>query len=72
MRIAQGHSMVIASQTAVRNAIAAAVASGSFQKMGNAFEGVANVAGTYIRFTGGWNAAGQMIVSNVMGAALQK
>jgi hypothetical protein len=31
--LASGHSMVIAGQTAVRNAIAAAIASGAFQKI---------------------------------------
>jgi hypothetical protein len=72
MRAASGHSMVLAGQAALRNAIAAAIASGAFQKVGNSFVGVVNVGGTYVKFTGGWNAAGQMIVSNVMGAALQK
>lgn len=67
MRVAAGHGLVLASQAAVRNAVAAAIASGAFQKMGpNAFEGVVYVEGLLIRFTGGWNAAGQMVVSNVM------
>jgi hypothetical protein len=36
--------MVIAGQTAVRNAIAAAIESGAFQKIENALEGVVNIA----------------------------
>jgi RHS repeat-associated protein len=72
MRLAAGHSQVIVEAAALKNAIATAISSGLFQKMGDAFEGVVNVAGTYIRFSGGWNPANQMVVSNVMGAALQK
>ena len=42
------------------------------QMMGsNAFEGIVNVAGTYIRSTGALTPSG-VVVSNVMGAALQK
>lgn len=72
MRLAAGHSQILAEQNAVKNAIATAIASGAIQKMGTAFEGVVNVAGTYIKFTGALNPAGQVVVSNVMGAALQK
>jgi len=66
------HSQVLAETGAVKNAIASAIASGAIEKIGNGFQGVVNVAGTYIRFTGGWNPAGQIIVSNIMGAALQR
>ncbi len=72
MRIAAGHSQVLADVGAVKNAIAAAVASGAVSSLGgNAFQGVVNVAGTYIRFTGAMTPAGT-IISNVMGAALQR
>lgn len=71
MRIALGHSTVLAEQGAIKNAIATAIASGAIQKMGNAFQGVVNVAGTYIKFTGAFTPGG-VVVSNVMGAALQK
>lgn len=56
----------------IKNAIATAVASGQISMMGkSAFEGVVNVAGTYVRFTGAFTQAG-IIISNVMGNALQK
>jgi len=72
MRIAAGHSQVLAETGAVKNAIAAAIASGAIQKMGgSAFQGVVQVAGTFIRFTGAFTANG-VVVSNVMGQALQK
>ena len=72
MRIAAGHSQVLAEQGAIKNAIATAIASGSIQKMGgSAFQGVVQVAGTFIRFTGAFTANG-VVVSNVMGQALQK
>jgi RHS repeat-associated protein len=72
MRVARGHSLVVAQQGAIKNAIATAIASGAIQKMGStAFQGVVNVAGTYIKFTGAWTPNG-VVVSNVMGAALQK
>lgn len=73
MRIAGGHSQVLAYVGPMRNAIATAIASKSYQMMNSeSFEGIVNVTGTYIRFTGGWNSTGRMVVSNVMGAALQK
>ena len=72
MRIAAGHSQVLAEQGAIKNAIATAIASGAIQKMGGAaFQGVVQVAGTFIRFTGAFTANG-VVVSNVMGQALQK
>lgn len=72
MRLAAGHSQVLAETGAVKNAIAAAIASGAIQKMGgSAFQGVVQVAGTFIRFTGAFTANG-VVVSNVMGQALQK
>jgi len=72
MRLAVGHSQVLAEEGAIKNAIATAIASRQIETIGDRFEGVVNVAGTYIKFTGGWNAAGQTVISNVMGAALQK
>jgi len=72
MQIVAGHSRVLADVGAVKNAIAAAVASGAVTSLGgNAFQGVVNVAGTYIRFTGATTPAGT-VISNVMGAALQR
>jgi len=72
MRIAVGHSQVLAEQGAIKNAIATAIASGAIQKPGgSAFQGVVQVAGTFIRFTGAFTANG-VVVSNVMGQALQK
>lgn len=72
MRLAAGYSQVLAETGAVKNAIAAAIASGAIQKMGgSAFQGVVQVAGTFIRFTGAFTANG-VVVSNVMGQALQK
>jgi RHS repeat-associated protein len=72
MRIAAGHSRVLAETGAVKNAIAAAIASGAIQKMGGAaFQGIVQVSGTFIRFTGAFTANG-VVVSNVMGQALQK
>ena len=62
-----GHSAVLVGQEALKNAIAAAIASGAVQQTGSRFEGVVQVAGTLVKFTGGWNGA-QMIVSNVMRA----
>jgi len=72
MRVALGHSQVLAEQGAVKNAIATAIASGTFQKAGNVISGVVNVAGTFIRFTGYQQPGGQTIISNVMGQALQR
>jgi len=72
MRVALGHLQVLAEQSAVKNAIATAIASGTFQKVGNVISGVVNVAGTYIRFTGYQQPGGQTIISNVMGQALQR
>jgi RHS repeat-associated protein len=72
MRLAAGHSQVLAETGAIKNAIAAAIASGAIQKMGgSAFQGVVNVSGTFIRFTGAFTPNG-VVVSNVMGQALQK
>ena len=72
MRVAAGHSQVLAQQAAIKNAIAAAIASGAVQKIaGGGFQGIVNVAGTYIRFTGAFTPNG-VVVSNVMGAALQR
>jgi RHS repeat-associated protein len=62
-----GHSAVLVGEGALKNAIAAAIASGAVQQIGSRFEGVVSVAGTLVKFTGGWNGA-QMIVSNVMRA----
>jgi hypothetical protein len=71
-RIAVRHSRVLADVGAVKNAIATAIASGAIQKMGpTSFQGVANVAETFIRFTGAMTPNG-MIVSDGMSAALQK
>jgi len=72
IRIAAGHSQALDDVGAVKNVIAAAVASGAVTSLGgNAFQGVVNVAGTYIRFTGATTSAGT-VISNVMGAALQR
>jgi hypothetical protein len=72
MRIAVGHSQVLAETGAVKNAIAAAIASGAIQKMGgSAFQGIVQVSGTFIRFTGAFTPNG-VVVSNVMGQALQR
>jgi hypothetical protein len=72
MRLALGHSHVLAEEGAIKNAIAAAIGSGAIQRVGaSAFQGVVNVAGTYIKFTGAFTPSG-VVVSNVMGAALQK
>ncbi|WP_158943366.1 RHS repeat-associated core domain-containing protein [Granulicella sp. S190] len=68
-----GHNVPIAEIGEIKNAIATAVATGAITSMGgNAFQGVVQVAGTFIRFTGATTPAGQTIISNVMGAALQK
>lgn len=72
MRIAVGRSHVLAEEATIKNAIAAVIASGAIQKLGtSAFQGVVNVAGTYIKFTGAFTPSG-VVASNVMGAALQK
>ena len=69
MRLALGHSTMVAQEAAVKNAIAAAITSGAIQKLGgNAFEGFVNVAETFIRFTGAFTPSG-VVVGNVMGAA---
>lgn len=62
-----GHSAVIVGESALKNAIATAIASGAVQQIGSRFEGVVSVAGTLVKFTGGYNGA-QMIVTNVMRA----
>jgi hypothetical protein len=63
---------VLAEEGAIKNAIAAAIGPGAIQRMGaSAFQGAVNVAGTYIKFTGAFTPSG-VVVSNVMGAALQK
>ncbi|MCU1226401.1 MAG: hypothetical protein JWQ42_4494 [Edaphobacter sp.] len=67
-----GHNVPIAEIGEIKNAIATAAATGAITSMGgNAFQGVVQVAGTFIRFTGATTPAGT-IISNVMGAALQK
>ena len=68
-----GHNVPIAEIGEIKNAIATAVATGAITSMGgSAFQGVVQVAGTFIRFTGATTPTGQTIISNVMGAALQK
>jgi hypothetical protein len=67
-----GHNVPLAEIGEIKNAIATAVASGSITSMGgNAFQGVVQVAGTFIRFTGATTPAGT-VISNVMGNALQR
>ena len=69
MRLALGHSTMVAQEAAMKNAIAAAITSEAIQKSGgNAFEGFVNVAGTFIRVTGALTFSG-VVVGNVMGAA---
>lgn len=56
----------------VKNEIAMAVSEGRITMDGTtSFEGVVNVAGTYIKFTGAFTQAGT-VISNVMGKALIK
>jgi hypothetical protein len=67
-----GHNVPIAEIQQIKNAIATAVAAGQISMMGKtAFEGVVQVAGTFVRFTGAFTPAGT-VISNVMGNALQK
>ena len=67
-----GHNVPIAEIGEIKNAIATAVATGSITSLGgDAFQGVVQVAGTFIRFTGATTPAGT-VISNVMGNALQR
>ena len=67
-----GHNVPLAEIQQIKNAIATAVASGQISMMGKTnFEGVVNVAGTFIKFTGAFTQEGT-VISNVMGNALQK
>jgi RHS repeat-associated protein len=67
-----GHNVPLADIGEIKNAIATAVASGATQSLGgNAFQGVVNVAGTFVRFTGADTPSGT-VISNVMGNALQR
>jgi RHS repeat-associated protein len=68
LRLELGHRVVLSSANLVKNAIAAAVASGAFQQLANGvINGQTMVNGQIVGFTGFINQAGQVIISNVFG-----
>ena len=74
MRWEAGHSMVMATASEVKAAIASAVASGlaSGEIQQGVIKGQTMVNGTIIAFQGFMNSSGQIVIKNVMGGFYNK